>query len=245
MWLPVVNPAHSHAVAWRGHLDLAGGLAVPRGGNLVMIDWAQIDPYAAANAPAPAGTPSGSPAASPAATPAPTDSPTLSPAASASASASTAPASPTAAPADTPKVRPTDGPATPDSTDQPSRLPDGWTNLPVTGESADSPIVDWQARWSLDGQVLGVWIAEAAGETWGRLTVFAIDAATNQVAAGDPLVAPTLARRGFSLGLDRVAWVAPSEDNPDGGLRVRTWGNDGVGGLRLLPDKLDEVVPAF
>lgn len=246
MWLPVVNPARSHAVAWRGELDLASGLALPQAGSLVMVDWARIDPYAAGNEPVPTATPTEIPTDTPAASsPPPADTPSPTPAATATASASADVASPAASPLDSPKVRPTNAPETPQATDQPAELPDGWTDLGLAGESADSPVVDWQARWSLDGQVLGVWIADAAGTTWGRLTVFAIDPDTNQIATDVPLLQPTLARRGFSLGLSRVAWVAPSEDNPDGGLRVRTWGDDGVGGLRLLPDKLDEVVPAF
>ncbi|MEO8626447.1 MAG: hypothetical protein ABI452_07080, partial [Candidatus Limnocylindrales bacterium] len=239
IWLPAVNPARTHAVAWRGDLDVASGLALPRDGSLVMVDWGAIDPFAAGNEPAPTPTPSDTPAVSPP----PTDAPSPSPAASATALVSAAPASP----ADTPKVRPTDAPQTPDATPSPDSagLPNGWTDLALVHDSTDSPIVDWQARWSLDGQVLGVWIAETAGTTWGRLTVFAIDPDTNQIATGDPLLPTTLARRGFSLGLNRVAWVAPSDDNPDGGLRIRTWGDDGVGGVQLLPDQSDEVVPAF
>jgi hypothetical protein len=106
-------------------------------------------------------------------------------------------------------------------------------------------VVDWQARWSLDGQVLGVWLADTLGSTWGRLAVMAVDTETDQVQTADPLLSATLARRGFSLGFSRVAWVAPSDDNPDGELRIRTWGDDGVGGLRLQPFRLEEVVPAF
>ena len=113
-------------------------------------------------------------------------------------------------------------------------------------DPVSAPVVDWQVRWSTDGQVLGIWIADAAGETWGRLTVLAIDPATHQVSAGEPLLSPSLARRGFTLGFSRVAWVAPSEDNPDGELRIRTWGgDDGVGGLRVRPAELEEVMPAF
>lgn len=254
MWLPVVNPAESRAVAWHGDLDLSSGVALPRTGSLVMVDWAQIDPYAPGNEPVPTTAPSDMPTASSPSptdsptpsstdspTPSPTDSPTPSPTDSPTAMVSAAAASP----ADTPQVSSTDALPVPNATDVPAGLPDGWTDLGLAHDSTDAPIVDWQAGWSLDGQVLGVWIADAAGTTWGRLTVFAIDPATNQIATDEPLLSPTLARRGFSLGLNRVAWVAPSEDNPDGGLRVRTWGDDGVGGVRLLPDKLDEVVPAF
>jgi hypothetical protein len=39
--------------------------------------------------------------------------------------------------------------------------------------------------------------------------------------------------------------VASSNENPDGELRIATWGDDGVGGIRLLPSELEEVVPAF
>jgi len=92
--------------------------------------------------------------------------------------------------------------------------------------------------------VLGVWVADVPGSSWGRLVVTAIDAVTADRAA-QPLLSPTLARRGFTLGLSRVAWVAPSEDNPDGELRIRTWSSDGVGGLRFRPHDVEEVVPAF
>lgn len=185
LWLPVVNPARSQAVAWRGELDPGSVPAQPHTGMLYMIDWSRLDPFAAA-----------------------------------------LDASPSAAP--------TDG--------QPA---DTDVALDLGRDPLTAPVVDWQVRWSTDGQVLGVWIADTAGSTWGRLTVLAIDPATHQVSTLEPLLAPTLARRGFTLGLSRVAWVAPSADNPDGGLRVLTWGDDGVGGLRLQQTDLGEVVPAF
>ena len=262
LWLPVVNPAGTKAVAWQGELDLSAGLAVPRTGDLVMVDWSAIDPYVPGNEPPTTPTPTDSPAP----TVPPTDSPTSTPDASAPATTSPAPASPSAAPAsasaapafpsaspsaapaapsDAPTASPSDEPVTPDATSQPTALPAGWTDLDLERDASDAPIVDWQARWSLDGHVLGIWIADAEDTTWGRLIVLGVDPNTGQVAAGDPLLKPTLARRGFSLGLSRVAWVAPSDDNPDGELRVRTWGDDGVGGLRLLPAQLEEVVPAF
>jgi hypothetical protein len=106
-------------------------------------------------------------------------------------------------------------------------------------------VVDWQVRWSADGQVLGVWIADSAGSTWGRLAVLAVDPVTGRVSNDNPLLSMTLARRGFSLGVDKVAWVGPSDDNVDGELRIRTWGSDGFGGLRLKAPDQEEVVPAF
>jgi hypothetical protein len=108
-----------------------------------------------------------------------------------------------------------------------------------------APVADWQGGWSPDGRVLGIWIADSAGSSWGRLTVLAIDPETGAIAEGDPLLPTTMARRGFSIGSDRVAWVAPSEDNVDGELRIRAWTSDGVGGLRVVSPEQEEVLPAF
>jgi hypothetical protein len=107
-----------------------------------------------------------------------------------------------------------------------------------------APVLDWQARWSGDGEVLGVWIADSNGSTWGRLTVFAADAQTELVTGEIELLPTTLARRGFTLGTSRVAWVGPSDDNIDGELRIRTWGTDGNGSLRLRAPSQEEVTPA-
>ena len=238
LWLPVVNPSGTKAVAWRGDLDTSTGLAVPVSGTLGMVDWAAIDPFAPGNEPVATLEPTDAPTAT---SVPPTDAPTSTPGVSPSTSGTPTSASPT----NTPQVQSTDAPVTPDLTGEPTVLPIGWTELDLGHDASDAAVVEWQVRWSLDGQVLGVWIADAEGTTWGRLTVFAVDPDTGQADPRDALLVPSLARRGFSLGQSRVAWVAPSDDNPDGELRVRTWGDDGVGGLRLLPAELEEVLPAF
>ncbi|MBA3851487.1 MAG: hypothetical protein H0X59_03865, partial [Chloroflexi bacterium] len=56
---------------------------------------------------------------------------------------------------------------------------------------------------------------------------------------------PTLARRSFTLGRDRVAWVAPSEERADGELRLRTWGSPGFGSLRIRQFDVSTGLPAF
>jgi hypothetical protein len=148
-------------------------------------------------------------------------------------------------PSTTPEPQSTDVPTESEETPAPPTLPAGWVELDLGRDTATTPVLDWQARWSLDGQVLGLWLADAIGSTWGRLAVMAVDPETGQVQTAEPLLSATLARRGFSLGLSRVVWVAPSEDNADGELRIRTWGDHGVGGVRLEPLTLDGVVPAF
>jgi negative regulator of sigma E activity len=227
MWLPTVNPAASHAVAWSGEVDFSSGLAVPRTGTLFMVEWAAIDPFA--------GEPDGGsnlPQASPADGPTPDV-----------ITKNEATASPTEQPSSAPAA---DATPAPGSTSAPPTLtPDGMVALDLGRDPVSAPVLDWQVRWSSDGQVLGIWIADTAGSTWGRLAVLAIDPQTNQISAAEPLLSATLARRGFTLGFSRVAWVAPAEDNPDGELRIRTWGDDGVGGLLLQPRELQEVVPAF
>lgn len=245
MWLPVVNRAGTHAIAWRGEMSLANGLAVPLNGALYIMDWTQVDPFAPGREAPPPPEATDGPTPEPTIEPAPTNAPveTSDPARSEPKSESEQSAAPTAEPTTAPE--PTAPPETIEP-DEPDASPTSDLVMPLDlgRDPATNPILDWQARWSTDGQVLGVWIAEATGDTWGLLTVFAIDLQTGAVDTVEPLLPPTMARRGFSLGESRVAWVAPP-DATEGELRIATWGDDGVGGLRLQPAELQEVVPAF
>ena len=244
LWLPAVNPAGTQAIAWQGDLDLSSGRPVPSSGALFVIDWAQIDPFAPANEPV--ATPVASEPPTPTDAP-PTTDPTepTTPPEGATASPDSTDAPPTDEPVVTPEPEPSDQPAEPDPTAPPPQMPDSWVELDLGRDTVASPVLDWQARWSLDGQVLGVWLADSVGSAWGRLAVLAVDPGTQLVQTAEPLLPATLARRGFSLGLSRVVWVGASDDNPDGELRIRTWGDDGVGGIQLEPLTLEGVVPAF
>jgi hypothetical protein len=244
LWLPVVNPAGTRAIAWQGDLDLSSGRPVPSSGALYVIDWAAIDPFAPANEPVTTPTAPESPIATDVPPTSDPSEPTTPPdTATASPGVDATDAAPTDVPAATPEPDATDEATQPEETDAP--LPDGWVALDLGRDTSANPVLDWQARWSLDGQVLGVWLADTIGEDWGRLAVLAVNPETDRVQTTEPLLSATLARRGFSLGLSRVVWVGASEANPDGELRIRTWGDDGVGGVRLEPLTLEEVVPAF
>ena len=84
------------------------------------------------------------------------------------------------------------------------------------------PLLDWEVRWADDGRSFGYWIADAPGATWGQLIVHRLGE-SGAIERAATILGPTLARRSFTLGTSRVAWVAPSPDRPDGELRVRTW----------------------
>lgn len=129
--------------------------------------------------------------------------------------------------------------------DSDSIVPDGFVAVDPDRDPRSAPVVDWQVRWSPDGAVLGVWVADSTDSSWGQLTILAADPdATSLPPENDPLLGTTLARRGFSLGDDRVAWVGPSDNNVDGELRLKTWGTAGDGSLRLSGPDQEEVVPA-
>ena len=260
LWLPTVNDQRTEAIGWLGVLDTTGVLVAPRQGELYVMDWDSVDPFGAGasdqpaptDTPAPAATPQGgqatvtpdltpatSLASQPPATPSPT--PISTSQLKTPTAAATAQLSPSATPTSTPTASPT--PAATDDTSDDSSVP--LVALVPDRDPADAPALDWQVHWSSDGLVVGVWIADASGSTWGRLAVLSVDPVTEQVSTDSPLLAMTLAKRGFSMGLDRVAWIAPSDDNVDGELRIRTWGSDGVGGLRLIAPDQEDVVPAF
>ncbi|MEO6349324.1 MAG: hypothetical protein ABIP53_01610 [Candidatus Limnocylindrales bacterium] len=113
-------------------------------------------------------------------------------------------------------------------------------------DAAANPVTDWMVRWSTDGRVVGIWEAEVANETWGQLALLAFDRTSGRLDLQHPLIDRQLAQRGFTLGVDRVAWVGAQEQGGTGGeLRIRTWGDDGVGGLRIKSGDLEELVPSF
>ena len=88
------------------------------------------------------------------------------------------------------------GDAAPTATPAPTAPPvDSVTGIPTAliplepdRDPRAAPVVDWQARWSSDGEVLGVWIADSAGSSWGRLAVLAADPATEMVTGDNQLM---------------------------------------------------------
>jgi hypothetical protein len=107
-----------------------------------------------------------------------------------------------------------------------------------------SPVGDLVVAWAMDGSAVGVWVGKKAGAESGTLMVLRMDGTPGTVNPDQTIVAPTAARRAFSMGDDRVAWITPPDANGRSRLNVYSWGPDG-GGLRGRDLQQRGVVPAF
>jgi hypothetical protein len=272
LWLPKVNQPGSHAIAWHGRLAWRGSVAVAEAGALYAVDWAAIDPYAGAQDEADGAEPD---PILPLAEPSPvlSGAPSREPSDGASPTGAqlTAPPVPSVMLTLPPMIEPTtepdgesDDPAVESpaesgdpavespATEQtpPPPTPRGWLAAHLEAIESDrdpsaQPVLDWEARWSPDGQLAGLWIADAPGSSWGRLAVLSLDPSVNRLVVDQPMLGPTLARRSFTLSGDRLAWVAPADHSPEGELRVTTWGPDGFGIVRLEAPELEGPIAPF
>jgi hypothetical protein len=107
-----------------------------------------------------------------------------------------------------------------------------------------SPVGDLVVAWAMDGSAVGVWVGKKPGAESGTLTVFGIDPKSGTVDLDQVIVAPTAARRAFSMGDDRVAWITPPDTDGRCRLNVYSWGPDG-GELRGRDLEQRGVVPAY
>jgi hypothetical protein len=214
-WLPAVDPSGRFAVAWRGSIAGAGPIVRPRSGELVLVDWTLIDPAASGPAPVTIETASAAGHAV-----------TRHRARSGGGTHAASRVGPRAARSD----------IDPDA---------GWLEPVEPGGSDAGPVLDWQVSWAVTGTTFGYWVADANGAAWGRLTVLRVLPTQRRIDRGEALLGPTLARRSFTLGVDRVAWVAPAAEGADGELRVRTWTGSGEGSLRLAGIRVRHGIPAF
>ncbi len=244
-WLPAVDPSGRFAVSWQGELEADGRAVVPVRGALAMLDWRAIDPFAGASGTGAHLTVAATPGAKATAEETAT--------ATATATADETPGTKRRGergkrrqPSPTPETTP--AASAPNLTPSPLATRDTRPHqVPVEPErdARTDPVRDWQVRWSEDSSAFGFWVTETPDATWGQLAVLRIEPASGSIDHETVLLAPTLARRSFTLGRDRVAWVAPSEDRPDGELRLRTWGPRGYGSLRIRGFDVSTGLPAF
>lgn len=254
-WLPQVDPAEKVAVVWRGELSLESQTAASEEGALYLINWDALDPFAPSPRtepkPEPEPTPepdTASPISSgPAGTKEPSD--TMVPFTPSGIPGSPAPAEGTSLTSPHESASPALRSEKPEPSAEPRESNASSLSLepvPVEPERdpATSPVRDWQVRWSDDGSAFGFWVTETPGAAWGQLAVVRM-ARDGLMDPATELLPPTLARRAFTLGLDRVAWIAPASERVDGELRLRTWGPRGYGGLRISEIEVRSGTPAF
>lgn len=255
-WLPAVDPAGRLAITWHGELAADGPAVVPLRGALSIVDWRAIDPFAADGGSVVTGAPDTGAGARAGASDEPEEparakrrgerkgkrqaSPTAEapPGASGVSASSETSGSPGASGSSgSPGATQPTAAASPVSSQgvlvEPDRQP------------STDPVREWQVSWSADSSAFGFWVTETPGADWGRLAVLGVERASASIDDGSVLLPPTLARRSFTLGRDRVAWVAPSEDRPEGELRLRTWGPRGYGSLRIPEFDVSTGLPAF
>lgn len=115
----------------------------------------------------------------------------------------------------------------PSASPEATLAPPGPAGTPQVLFEADTPIVDFDARFDPTGTRLAVWIADPNDPTLGRLQLFVIDPATGLL---DTTVAPlpgVPALRGFSIEHNRLAWVTPEGQNGEGSrISVLAWRGD-------------------
>lgn len=266
-WLPAIDPSGRFAITWHGQLQALGQEVVPMHGALSMIGWRAIDPFAAESRLPGDGTAgqdggslvtgapeTGAGAGAISETPSASAEPPRTRSRRAEArekrqASQAAEGSPDGEPTSSPGASPegSDDAGQPPSDEPPATPEARMDRVPVEPQRDVSsyPVREWQVRWSADSSAFGYWVTETPGAAWGQLAVLSVDPSSASIDDETVLLAPTLARRSFTLGRDRVAWVAPSEDGPQGELRLRTWGPRGYGSLRLRGFDVSTGLPAF
>ena len=149
-----------------------------------------------------------------------------------------------------PGARPLHGTAPRDGLGDTSRRsaakePSPWLETIEAGIGDEPAALDWQVGWATTDTTFGYWVADAHGASWGRLTVLRVNPDARRIDRSSVLLGPTLARRSFTLGSERIAWVAPAQEGADGELRVRSWGRPGEGSLRIRDIRVRNGIPAF
>ncbi|HYH91987.1 MAG TPA: zf-HC2 domain-containing protein [Candidatus Saccharimonadales bacterium] len=117
-----------------------------------------------------------------------------------------------------------------------------WTDGPETLPARDAqvvtdgPIADFDVRWDETGEWFGVWVAEPADPSFGRLSLYRVDPATGALTVpdGSPTDVPALA--GFAIGDGRMAWATPPGQGGEGSrVQIAAWTDDAVGSVETAP----------
>jgi hypothetical protein len=102
---------------------------------------------------------------------------------------------------------------------------DGPTGAAAAHSLPLGAVTDWDLRWDLSGEHLGVWIADANNPGLGQLSLLTIDPQTGQLSSTSPgLLTDTPALRGFALRDGQLVWATPPGQDGNGSrLSVLAW----------------------
>ena len=102
---------------------------------------------------------------------------------------------------------------------------------------AAGQLIDWDARWDKSGTKLAVWIADANDPSFGRLSLYDVDAFDGRVDLKKPLVNAKLAKAGYAIADGKLVWAepAPSGESGAGPILVFAWTDEGSGTIETVP----------
>ncbi len=102
---------------------------------------------------------------------------------------------------------------------------------------AAGKLADWDARWDTTGTKLAVWIADAADPSFGRLSLYSVDAFDGRIDLKKPLLDAAPAKAGYALSDGQLVWVEPTQapGADTGPIHVLAWTDQGSGTVETIP----------
>jgi len=119
-----------------------------------------------------------------------------------------------------------------------------WSTAGASAEGA-TPVLDgvetpFDARWDESGTAFAVWVQDSADPSFGRLSLFFIDA-DGEILQPENAPQEEPALPGFSIGDGRLAWATPAGQGGEGSrVQIVAWTDEGVGTAETAPG--DQVV---
>ena len=101
---------------------------------------------------------------------------------------------------------------------------------------ADDVGADFDVRWDESGTWFATWLADPAGSSVGRLSLYRVDPDTGLLEQPDGAPVDVAALPGFSIGEGRLAWATPPGQGGEGStVQIVAWAGDGVGTVETAP----------
>ena len=120
-----------------------------------------------------------------------------------------------------------------------------WDADTGTAAEAGETVLDasgspFDIRWDENGTAFAVWVQDPADPSFGRLSLFFIDA-DGEILQPENAPQEEPALPGFSIGDGRLAWATPAGQGGEGSrVQIVAWTDEGVGTAETAPG--DQVV---